>query len=82
MPSWHSWRKRGRIPSTQEDAGELVGRQQRQEIWDNTDLVRPSDLSEAGGPMVQAPHAVQQRGLFVQRPDEPSEVLGDRRRHA
>jgi hypothetical protein len=42
----------------------VVGRQQRHEIWDNTDLARLSDPSEACEPTVLAAYAVHQRSLL------------------
>ena len=59
----------------------VVGRQQRPEIWDNTDLARPSDLCEAGDPMVQPADAVQKRALLEQRAHEPNDLVGDGLRH-
>jgi hypothetical protein len=60
----------------------FVGRQQGQEIWDDTDLARVRDSLKGRKPMVLATDTVQPRALLEQRAHEPNDLVGDGPRHA
>ena len=58
-----------------------IGGEQRQEIRDNTELARLSDVRQTCDSRILTQDAVQERRAIEEGANEPNDVVSDRRRH-